>query len=278
MPRIDENVARWNEESSWSAGGEEWSGMWGGSEAQWWGALLPRIHAFVPAGTILEIGPGRGRWSQYLKGLCERLILLDLAPACIEACQARFAAEGHIDYQVGDGRSLAAITDRSVDFAFSFDSLVHAEADVLDSYARELARTLRPDGVGFIHHSNMGALRWQAAIARALPERLRRKLTVKGVVVNLYAWRAESPTAEGFAKSCERAGLACVGQETIAWEYGRQLTDVISTVTPRGSRWDRANVTVDNPRFAREARAIARGAKIYSPTSFPSAASRSSST
>ena len=51
------------------------------------------------------------------------------------------------------------VADRSVDFAFSFDSLVHADAEVLDAYAAELARTLAPDGVAFIHHSNLGAYR-----------------------------------------------------------------------------------------------------------------------
>ncbi|MEK6280890.1 MAG: hypothetical protein AABN95_11100 [Acidobacteriota bacterium] len=28
---------------------------------------LPRIHPFIPVGTILEIAPGYGRWTHYLK-------------------------------------------------------------------------------------------------------------------------------------------------------------------------------------------------------------------
>ena len=49
------------------------------------------------------------------------------------------------------------VDDESIDFAFSADSLVHADLDVIAAYLSELARTLRPNGVGFIHHSNLGA-------------------------------------------------------------------------------------------------------------------------
>jgi SAM-dependent methyltransferase len=263
VPRIEENVDTWNAAASWAAAGDEWSGPWGSSEAQWWGTLRPRLHTFLPTSTILELGPGHGRWTQYLKDLCDELILVDLAENCIEACRSRFAADGHIKYFVNDGKSLAAIADRSVDLAFSFDSLVHAEADALESYARELARVLKPDGVGFIHHSNMAELRSKAALARRVPNRLRRRMTARGLLVNLYAWRAETPSAQRFARACADAGLACVGQEKIAWEYGRFLTDVISLFTPRGSPWERPNVVVSNPDFMDEARLIARSSKLY---------------
>jgi SAM-dependent methyltransferase len=276
VPRIDEIRATWNSDSGWSAGGDEWSGPWGGTEPLWWSTLLPRIHSFVPAETILELGPGHGRWSHYLRGLCDELILVDVAPQCIEACRGRFGEAGNIAYHVGDGKALPFVSDASVDFAYSFDSLVHAEADVLEAYARELARVLRPDGVAFLHHSNMGAYTRAAALARRVPGGLRRRLTVRGLLVNVYAWRAESTTAEQFAGFAAQAGLACVSQELIPWEYGRQLTDAISVVTPRGSRWDRPPVRVRNPRFMDEAQAAARAAPLYAEAAW--APSHSSST
>jgi SAM-dependent methyltransferase len=276
VPEIEEIRATWDSDAGWTAAGDEWSGPWGGTEPLWWGTLMPRIHSWVPTGTILELGPGHGRWSQYLKDLCSELILVDVAPQCIESCRRRFPDAAHIAYHVGDGRSLPMVADGSVDFAFSFDSLVHAEADVMDAYAAELARTLKPDGVAFLHHSNMGAYRRAAALARRLPDRLRKRLVIRGLVVNTYAWRAESATAARFAAACERNGLAVVGQELIPWEYGRQLTDAISLVTPRGSRWERPRVTRENPHFMDEARALARAAPLYSGGSW--ATRRSSST
>lgn len=254
----------WNAASSWASAGEEWSGPWGSSEAQWWGALLPRLHAFVPASRILELGPGYGRWTQYLRHMCDELVLVDLAENCIEACRARFESNPGIKYHVNDGRTLPMIADHSIDLAFSFDSLVHAEADALESYAVELARVLRTNGIGFIHHSNMAELTSKAARARRVPDRLRRQLTVRGLLVNLYAWRAETTSAEWFARKCAEAGLVCIGQEKIAWEFGRYLTDTISVVTPRGSRWERPNIIVENPSFIREAKLIARYSQLYS--------------
>ena len=266
--RIEENVSTWNAASSWDGAEEQWSGPWGGAEAQWWGTILPRIHAFVPAHTILELAPGHGRWSQYLKDLCDELILVDLAENCIEECRSRFAREQHIRYHVNDGMTLPSVEDHSVDFAFSFDSLVHAEADALGSYASELARVLKPDGVAFLHHSNMRELRAWAALARRVPERWRWKLETRGLLVNLSAWRAETTSASWFRRICDEAGLTCVAQEKIAWHHGRFLIDAISVITPRGSAWERPGRVLRNPRFMNEARLLAQASKLYSTQSF----------
>jgi SAM-dependent methyltransferase len=263
MPDLDAIRETWNQHSGWAADGDEWSGPWGGSESLWWGTLLPRIHAFLPAGVLLELGPGHGRWSRYLREHADRLVLVDVAENCIEACRRRLGEDPTVSYHVGDGRTLPMLGDAVVDFAFSFDSLVHAEADVLRGYAFELARVLKPGGVAFIHHSNMAAYRRSISLARRIPTRWRRPLTIHGLLVNLYAWRAESTSAEQFAGFCVEAGLSCVSQELIAWEYGRHLSDVISVVTPRGSRWDRPRRVVRNRAFMDEARNRARLVPLY---------------
>ena len=263
MPGLDEIRSTWGHAAGWQAAGDEWSGPWGGSEPLWWGTLMPRIHAFLPAGRILELGPGQGRWSRYLKDRCDELVLVDVAEHALDACRERLAGAPNVSYHVGDGRSLGMVADASVDFAFSFDSLVHAETDVMDAYAAELGRVLAPDGVAFLHHSNMAAHRRAARRARRVPDALRRRLTIHGVLVNVYAWRAESTTAASFAAACARHGLVCPAQELIAWEYGRRLTDVLSVVARPGSRWDRPPVRVRNPDFMAEARALARAAPLY---------------
>jgi len=266
VPSIEENRALWTTGWDWSQEGDEWSSWWGGTQAMWLGALLPRIHSFVPTGTILEVGAGYGRWSQYLKDLCERLVLVDLLESCVEHCRQRFSAASNVEYHVNDGRSLDAVADRSVDFAFSFDSLVHAEAEVLGAYLDQLGRKLKPDGVGFFHHSNIGSYRTLTALARLTPAPLRRPLAWRGVLVNVLASRAESVTAELFATQCEAAGLACIGQEKISWQRGNYLIDALSMFTPKGSRWDRPRVVMSNPRFRSEA---TRMATLYARTSFP---------
>ena len=106
---------------------------------------------------MLEIGPGQGRWTQYLKDRCDELILVDPAEHCVEACRDRSTGRASHRLPRATADRFRALADRSVDLAFSFDSLVHAEADALESYAHELARVLKPDGIAFIHHSNMAA-------------------------------------------------------------------------------------------------------------------------
>jgi SAM-dependent methyltransferase len=178
----------------------------------------------------------------------------------------RFADATNIEYHVNDGRSLEMIADRSIDFAFSFDSLVHVDDDVLGAYLTQLARKLKPDGVGFIHHSNGGAYRGVTRLARHTPERIRRPLVKRGVMLDVYAWRAESVTADSFAAACQTAGLACIGQEKINWEHGPYLTDTLSMFTPFGSRCERAQRVLRNPLFRQDAK---RMATLYAASTFP---------
>lgn len=254
MGGIDQNLEIWTQSWDWSQQGGEWSAWWGGSEAMWHGAILPRIHTFLPAPTILEIAPGYGRWTHYLKDQCERLIIVDLSANCVDHCRDRFADEDHIDYVVNDGRSLDDVEDGSIDLAFTFDSLVHVDADVIGSYLHALAKKLTADGVGFIHHSNAGAYRTISALARRTPQSMLRRLVTRGVLPDLYAWRDETMTAARFADLCGEAGLACMAQERISWESGRYLIDALSLITPVGSRWARPPRVARNPRFGAEGR------------------------
>jgi SAM-dependent methyltransferase len=261
MPTIAENLNYWNRFYDWPQGGDEWSAAWGGSEQLWRHWLRPRIAEFLPAHTILEIAPGFGRCTQFLKEECEQLILVDLSPKCIEACRRRFFSDSHISYHVNDGKSLKMVPDQSGDLAFSFDSLVHAEPDVLEAYVQELARKLAPNGVGFFHHSNLGQYPFACAIARAFPEHFggkgwqelalkifginppvdfRTPLAKRGIIINVGSWRARSMTAECFAAMCRRAGLCCIRQEKIASTWGRYLVDCLCTFTPDGSKYTRA--------------------------------------
>jgi SAM-dependent methyltransferase len=257
MPTVTENLQNWSSGWDWSQSGDEWSRWWGGTPAEWHGVLLPRLHPVVPTGTILEIAPGYGRWTQYLKDLAERLVIVDLTARCIDACRQRFADADNITYHVNDGRSLEMVPDDSIDFAFSFDSLVHAGPDVIGGYVDQLARKLSPDGIGFIHHSNAGSVRALSALSRRIPDRYFGSLMRRGIAVNLAAWRDPAMTAALFRSQCARSGLKCVGQELVNWEFGYYLIDCFSLFTRPGSRWDRELRVIRNPLFVAEARRMA---------------------
>jgi ubiquinone/menaquinone biosynthesis C-methylase UbiE len=91
----------------------------------------------------LEIAAGFGRWTHYLKDYCRELWIVDRIGECIEACRQRFASDSHVHCYLNDGRSLPMIPDASVDFVFSFDSLVHTKRDVVEAYLRELGTKLK---------------------------------------------------------------------------------------------------------------------------------------
>lgn len=258
MPDLEENEAIWSHEWDWSAQGDEWSSWWGGTPAVWHGVLMPRIHAFLPAGTVLEIAPGYGRWTQYLKELADRLVVIDMTERCIEHCRTRFADDRNIEYHVNDGRSLAAVADGSIDFAFSYDSLVHVEADVLAGYITQLADKLSADGAAFLHHSNAGTYPLFSRLARRAPDRLLMPLVHRGLLINIPAWRAESVTARYVAEHCRSVGLVAYSQELINWEHGRYLIDALTLIARPGSRWDRPARVLRNPLFTTEARRMAQ--------------------
>lgn len=202
--------------------GDEWSSAWGGVEKQWHEYILPRINAFVPTSTILEIAPGFGRWTQFLKDLCENLVVVDLSEKCIRHCQKRFDSCSHITYYVNDGYSLDMISDESIDFVFSFDSLVHAEDDVIELYVKQLSTQLKDGGAGFIHHSNLGEYPTYYFLVSKIPKGLT-TLSRLGLLQS-PSHRAPSVTAIKFERYVEEAGMQCISQELVSWQ-GKRLID-----------------------------------------------------
>jgi SAM-dependent methyltransferase len=236
----------------WKDAGEEWSTPWGTSEAQWFGAILPRIRDCLPTETILEIGPGFGRWTYYLKDYCQELWIVDRATDCIDACRRRFAADSHVKCYLNDGLSLSMIPKVSVDFVFSFDSFVHTNCQVVEAYLRELGTKLKIGGKGFIHHSNFGQY------ANSARERLPRALTKPLIKVKILDWehhRNPHMSADLFRALCAQQGLHCLSQELINWR-GRRLIDCFSLFTRSDPAKEKPTRIIRNPNFMREAALI----------------------
>jgi SAM-dependent methyltransferase len=235
----------------WIAAGEEWSEPWGGSAPQWFGSILPRIQAALPAETILEIGSGFGRWSHFLRQHCHHLHLVDPDPQCMDACRRRFSSDAAVSFHLNQGDSLETIPDGSIGFIFSFDSLVHVRRQTIETYLRQFPAKLKTDGLAFIHHSNLGE--YTAAALR----RLR-----KGKSRGADHQRDPEMTAALFRESCERHGLKVVCQELVNWR-GRRLIDCFSTIARHDSKWRSAPRPYRNADFMREAELIRRLARHY---------------
>jgi hypothetical protein len=176
-----------------------------------------------------------------------------------------------VEFHLNDGRSLAMVEDGSIDFCLSFDSLVHCDADILADYLGELAAKLAPDGVAFIHHSNMQVylqnrgLQWLTrTLYRARPRRITHRLyySIMKHVDNRTKrinphWRASNVSAAGFRDLCAKAGLRCISQEVVNWG-GWRLNDCFSTIARETSRWSRPTEVIVNDRFGTEGERMRR--------------------
>jgi ubiquinone/menaquinone biosynthesis C-methylase UbiE len=228
---------------------------------QWYGVLLPRIHRHLPTGTILEIACGFGRWTNFLKDSCEKLVAIDLVEKCIEGCRARFADCSHIEYHVNDGRSLDFVDDAAIDFVFSFDSLVHVDPAVIKGYISQLPRILKKGGAAFLHHSNLGEYaqyRWAGKIPklRGLLSRTRileRSIHNRDLTVC-------APLIEQFARE---AGLSCVSQELVNWRTRSALIDCFTTLVHGDTPQVLTNLVLRNGCFMREAKQLCKLSELY---------------
>jgi ubiquinone/menaquinone biosynthesis C-methylase UbiE len=252
MPSIEENKSYFDNKYNWPSRGDEWSAAWGGPSMQWYGTILPRIKSYTPTNRILEIACGYGRWTQYLKDLCKNLVVIDISGECIQACKHRFSECSHIEYHVNDGKTLDMISDSSVDFLFSFDSLVHAGESVMKAYICQLQRILSKTGVAFIHHSNLGEYDGTYSRIRKIPK-LEDLLIRLGMLEKNLHWRDFSVDAKKVERFAEENGLRCLGQEIIPWGTKRMFIDCISTIAKNHSSVPRVNRIFRNRRFMEEA-------------------------
>jgi len=242
MATIEENREMWTNLHDWNTSGEEWSVAWGGSDMQFYGSIFPRIRQYLPANKILEIATGKGRWTQYLIKHCSSFTGVDLVEECAEYCRRRFAEErAEINFYSNDGTKLDFVDNHSIDFVFSYDSLVHVDIEVLQSYLQELNHKLSSNGVAFIHHSNFNVF--------------------NNDVPNVH-WRDTTVSHLKIKDICDEIGLSVVSQELLNWG-SNYLSDCFSVITRRGSRHDKKYSLIENPSFMREADYLKTLAGVY---------------
>jgi len=175
----------------WQAGGEEWT-----HSPEWKESLIRNVlrRYIPPGGSILEIGPGGGRWTATLIEMADTFRAVDIAESCIRVCQQKFAGQSKASFFVGNGKDLSDIPDASIDSLWSFDVFVHINIAEAASYAREFRRVMRANSVGVVHHGTSGGLDG--------------------------GWRSNI-TSEAFRELLQQAGFSVLS-EFQTWEDGGQ--------------------------------------------------------
>ncbi len=246
MGSVAENKAYY-QTFDWACSTQAWSAPWGGARAMWCTSLYPRLRDYLPAARILEIGAGHGRIGRLLYPYATReLVLVDIMPDCVHACQRAFQSRPTVRCLQGDGESLRGVADNSVDLAISFYSLVGADAHTLNAYTCELQRVLSPNGVAFLHHSNAGYY-YQAAIAHS-DQRMSLLASYRDISVNATVMRTLA----------DKHDLLCIRQECINWDMHKVLSDCFTTLARPGSHWAQPAQYQENFGFRDERKWAAR--------------------
>lgn len=102
----------------------------------------------------MEIGPGGGRLTKLLLERSAVLHAVDGSNAMLAALKMRFANESRILYHHCDGSSLPSVGQDTLDYVTAFDVFVHFEPRLVYWYLGQIAKLLKPGGVGVIHYSN----------------------------------------------------------------------------------------------------------------------------
>jgi len=149
-------------EASWDSYSDRWKGSEGESLGDEWGTdtltksvferyLEPNLSADA---TVLEIGPGGGKYSVRVAPRCARLICADVSKEMLRRTKERLAGAANLETRKLDGFDFAGIPDRSIDFAFSIDVFVHLDLEDVYAYLREFRRVLRDGSRLVLHFAN----------------------------------------------------------------------------------------------------------------------------
>jgi len=206
---IQNNIEMWGNPSTWKKDGDEWSTEFGGTQNMWDKVIYPRISQFLK-GNVLEIAPGYGRITEkLLEYNIDSLEIVDLNSNCINKCQEKFGDKIK-GYYINGGKDLWDIASNSKDFIISWDSFVHMDETAVEPYLYEIIRTLKPEGIAWIHHSNLmggGENNWNNLGGRA------------------------NMGNDRFVELSQKVGLQVINQEYFQWgDEKSRLWDGITTL------------------------------------------------
>lgn len=148
---VEQNRYVW-EKYDWSKQGEEWTDTQNPGQSKESLVQHYMLKYIKKDSNILEIGPGGGRWTEYLQPLANHLTLVDITPKCIEICKERFKDKHNIDYNVISDIDLSFVPDNSLDYIWSYNVFVHVNPSDTEKYVKQFARIMKDGSIAIIQH------------------------------------------------------------------------------------------------------------------------------
>jgi SAM-dependent methyltransferase len=149
MPTVEWNKSWANNLRMFEKGelkGEHYGDQWGDpSKDPLLTSVVERfVIPFVNESTsALEIGSGGGRWTQFLLS-CKLVYCVELNPEMFKYLKKRFGKSKNLKYIRTNGSDFPTVPIDSIDFVFSFGTLVHLDVEIIESYISNLRKIVRP--------------------------------------------------------------------------------------------------------------------------------------
>jgi SAM-dependent methyltransferase len=139
--------------------------------------ILPYVR---PDHVALEIGPGGGRWTQYLLGF-RQLYVVDYHTELLQELRGRFDAT-NMQFIVNHGTDFPGVPEHSIDYVISVACFVHLEPHLIAAYLKNIAGILKPGGNVFMTYSDKTKIGAQMnhTFTDNSPERMREMVTQAG--------------------------------------------------------------------------------------------------
>jgi len=139
--------------------------------------VIPYVN---PSDTALEIGPGGGRWTQYLLGF-QKLYVVDYYEQLLAELRKNFNKPNMI-FVKNNGDDFPGVPDKAIDYLFCFGTFVHLEVDLIDRYLANIRRVLKPGGSAVIQYSDKTKIlaRDNTGFSDNTPDRMRQLVENNG--------------------------------------------------------------------------------------------------
>ena len=105
-----------------------------------------------PAATIVEIGPGGGRWTRYLLS-AQRIYAVDYHQELLDELRRGFDRP-NITFVKNNGDDFPGVPDGAADLVFSFGCFVHLDVDIIERYLANMRRLLKPESNVVLHYAD----------------------------------------------------------------------------------------------------------------------------
>ncbi|HTW94652.1 MAG TPA: class I SAM-dependent methyltransferase [Tepidisphaeraceae bacterium] len=180
----------------------------------------------VPEVTVLEVGPGGGKWTVRIAPRAKKLIALDVSQEMLDRARRRCEEEkiSNVEFLLANGRDFLSVPDATIDFFFSFDVFVHLTLEDTFAYVQEMNRILKSGGRAICHHAiSAPAIAWDRV------EAMNDWYRGGKHTIGQYFYH----TPESLRRMYEHCGLSVAGQFIEKWHCVCLIEKPAGSLLPR---------------------------------------------